>query len=335
MRSLMAKRARARRPRSGNGPAVQPSPSFISSAVPPAREPIDIGVLTGFLNSLESYSQELVQHLRSGQKLCHYTTLGGAIGIIESGDLWLTNSRYSNDDEELRYGQELVEEVIGELEAASTKARARLDWLKRLREAIVVAKSDQIYICCFCERDNLLSQWRGYADNGGGLSFEFDPVGFTDITGRDCPHGLMRLWKVFYDRDQQRQILKKCIDYPYWPSQTDGDRIRFVVDALQFFMPTFKNADFREEQERRLIFTPYPAMAVLPRFRTRGGLLVPYFSLRDVAGPGATDFHLPISSVLVGPSLHRTLNVESTRLLLQKHQYQAVPVDASTTPYRP
>jgi hypothetical protein len=287
------------------------------------------------LNSLESYSQELVQHLRSGQKLCHYTTLGGAIGIIESGDLWLTNSRYSNDDEEHRYGQELVDEVLTELQREGQGGASNLEWLTRLREALAAATSDQIYICCFCQRDNLLSQWRGYADNGGGVSLEFDPVGFTDITGRDCPHGLMRLWKVFYDRAQQQQIIRKCIDYPHWPSQTDYDRIRFVVDALQFFMPTFKNADFQEEQERRLIFTPYQQMSALPRFRTRGGLLVPYFSLRDVAGPGAIDFHLPISGVLVGPSLHRNLNVESTRLLLQKHKYAAVPVTASTTPYRP
>jgi hypothetical protein len=330
----MAKRRRVRRAVRRIPSGVQTPPSPTPATVASARPPINIGVLTGFLNSLESQSKHLVQHLRSGQKLCHYTTLGGAIGIIESGDLWLTNSRYSNDDEELRYGQNLVEDVIGRLENASKNDRTKLDWLKKLREQLASATSDQIYICCFCERDNLLSQWRGYADNGGGVSFEFDPVGFTDITGRDCPHGLMRLWKVFYDRAQQEEILQKCIEYR-WPSQTEADRIRFVVDALQFFMPTFKNADFRDEQERRLIFTPYPAMPVRPRFRTRGGLLVPYFSLRDVAGPGATGFHLPIAHVLVGPSLHRSLNVESARMLLQKHQYGAVRVDASTTPYRP
>ncbi|MGH9384154.1 MAG: DUF2971 domain-containing protein [Vicinamibacterales bacterium] len=330
----MAKRERARRAAVRRRSVAAPAAS-LPVVLPASRPPIDIGVLTGFLDSLESYSQHLVQHLRSGQQLCHYTTLGGAIGIIESGDLWLTNSRYSNDDEELRYGQDLVEDVIKGLETDAKGKPSRLDWLKKLREALAAAKSDQIYICCFCERNNLLSQWRGYADNGGGVSFEFDPVGFTEITGRDCPHGLMRLWKVFYDREQQREILQKCIDSPYWPANVAGDRIRFVVDALQFFMPTFKNTEFAEEHERRLIFTPYPAMSVPPRFRTRGGLLVPYFSLREVAGPGATEFQLPIASVLVGPSLHRSLNVESTQLLLQKYKHAAVPVTASKTPYRP
>src|SRR6266496_803280 len=133
----MAKRtssgAAPRKPKSG--PQAPFAPLTVSSS-----PSIDIGVLTSFLNSLESYSQDLVQHLRSGQKLCHYTTLGGAIGIIESGDLWLTNSQYSNDDEELRYGHELVDEVIRELEGANKANAKKLTWLNKLREVVAIAR---------------------------------------------------------------------------------------------------------------------------------------------------------------------------------------------------
>ena len=191
-----------------------------------------------------------------------------------------------------------------------------------------------MYVCCFCERDNLLSQWRGYAENGGGVSLEFDPHGFTAVTGPDSAHGLMRLWKVFYDRGQQPKIIRDCVEYPYWPVAGEDDRIRLVIDALQFFMPTFKNGDFQREQERRLIFTPYPTALPKPKFRTRRGLLVPYFSLRelsDSAGLGSS-LKLPIKGVLVGPGLYRTLNVESARIVLAKREYLGVSVEASTTP---
>lgn len=295
---------------------------------------MDINVLTQFLNSLESYSQELVQHLRSGQKLCHYTGLDGAIGIVTGNDLWLTNSRYSNDDEELRYGHELVDGVLDDLDKEATPGSTRTTWLQQLRERIHASRNDQVYVCCFCEKDNLLSQWRGYAEDGGGVSIEFDPIGFTAIAGPDCRHGLMRLWKVFYDRDQQRKIVRDCIDYPYWPTSADVDKLPFVVDALQFFMPTFKNGDFREEQERRLIFTPTgvdPA-APQPKFRTRRGLLVPYFSLKELAG--LEQFRLPIRELTIGPGLHRALNVESAKMMLNLNGHQDVPVQASTTPYR-
>ncbi len=288
---------------------------------------MDINVLTQFLNSLESYSQDLVQHLRSGQKLCHYTSLGGAIGIVTGNDLWLTNSRYSNDDEELRYGHELVDAVLDELDNEAELGPGRRSWLQQLRERIHASRSDQVYVCCFCERDNLLSQWRGYAEDGGGVSIEFDPIGFAAIAGPDCRYGLMRLWKVFYDRDQQRKIIRDCIDYPYWPTNADADKIPFVVDAWQFFMPTFKNGDFSEEQERRLIFTPTGVDPAAPRqkFRTRRGLLVPYFSLKELAG--VEQFRLPIRELMIGPGLHRALNVESAKMMLDLNGHQALPTN--------
>jgi hypothetical protein len=128
---------------------------------------IDIAALTQFLNSLQSYSSDLIQHLQSGQTLCHYTTLDGAYGIITGRDLWLTS-------------------VLAELEAEAKGNQPRLDWLLELRTQLSAAREDEVYICCFCERENLLRQWRGYADDGGGVSMEFDAQGFGPIRAL-CP----------------------------------------------------------------------------------------------------------------------------------------------------
>ena len=295
---------------------------------PAPRQAIDIDALKGFLDSLKSYSRDLIQHLDSGQKLCHYTSLEGSVGIISGGDLWLSNSRFSNDGAEQIFGHQLVDEVLDELESGATGDVRRRDW-RSLRAQIAVGNREQVYVCCFCEKENLLSQWRGYAKDGRGVSIEFDPDRFPELAA--CKHGLMRLWKVFYDRERQRDIIRACINYPCWPSANQDDQIRFIVDALRFFMPTFKDADFREEQERRLIFTPSPRTSVRPRFRTKGAVLVPYFSLKDLLDP---TFTLPIKSVLLGPGFHRTLNVESTRMMLWTHEYVDVVVEASPTPYR-
>jgi DUF2971 family protein len=298
---------------------------------------IDIAALTQFLDSLQSYSSDLVQHLQSGQTLCHYTTLGGAYGIITDRDLWLTNSKYSNDDEELNYGHRMVESVLAELKDEAKGNQPRLDWLLELRSQLSAAREDEVYICCFCERENLLSQWRGYADDGGGVSIEFDAQGFGYITGPDNPLGLMRLWKVFYDKAQQRKIVRDAIDYPYSPAATLEARIPYVVDALQFFVPTFKDEGFREEQERRLIFTPHPGIVPKPRFRTRRGLLAPYFSLRELSETSGIvgGLPLPLLSILVGPSPNKALNVDSLSLLLKINGYTGVKVRASPIPYRP
>lgn len=298
------------------------------------RNPIDIQLLTQFLDSLHSKSTDLVQHLRSGLKLCHYTSLEGAIGIVSSGDLWLTNSIYSNDNEELQYGYRLVDSVLDEMEASEPDP-ARAKWWKLLRTQINVVRNDHVYVCCFCEKENLLSQWRGYAENGGGVCIEFDHTGFKEVSGPDSMHGLMRLWKVFYDPEQQRKIIRDCVEYAGWSAMDDAKRIQFIVDTLQFFMPTFKNSDFREEQERRLIFTPYPNAQPRPRFRTSRGLLVPYYSLRELSEtPPSPTFRLPIKSLLIGPSNHADMNRASAQMMLERYGFNDVPVVASTTPYR-
>ena len=266
--------------------------------------------------------------------LCHYTSLEGALGIIGTSDLWLSNTRFCNDDEEMRYGRQLVDAVLGEMEAESTTDQTQAARLVRIREQLDAARDDHVYVCCFCERNDLLSQWRGYAENGGGVSIEFDAAGFGSVAGPDCVHGLMRLWKVFYDSQQQRGIIRRCIDYPYWPPGNEADRIQYVVDAILFFIPTFKNADFREEQERQLIFTPSPASFPKPKFRKQRGLLVPYFSLQELAAPKQLNFRLPIAKVVVGPSPNRMLNVESMAMFLNNCEYTSVPVLASTIPYR-
>jgi hypothetical protein len=299
--------------------------------LPIVQEAADIQVLTGFLNSLQSYSQDLVQHLQSGARLCHYTSLEGAIGIIGGGDLWLTNSRFSNDAEELNLGYRIVKNVIDQKEQEAQTSPGSHDWLRRLRVKFEATQSEQVYICCFCEENNLLSQWLGYADGGGGVSIEFDATGFTAISGADSLYGLMRLWRVFYDSGQQNEIIRKCIDYPYWPVSNEDERIPYIVQALQFFMPTFKNGDFRAEKERRLIFTPNPSASLKPQFRTRRSLLVPYLNLSELS---QQSFRLPIKTVVVGPSRYGSSNVESIKMLLLAKGYPDVAVEASSTPYR-
>jgi hypothetical protein len=303
--------------------------------VPTPSRPIDIGVLTQFLNSLGSYSQDLVQHLESGKKLCHYTSLEGAISIVNSGDLWLTNSRFSNDDEEMNYGYQVVDDILKKMMQSAVANSAKVEWLTRLSTEIASVRDDQVYVCCFCERDNLLSQWRGYADNGGGVAIEFDPSSFTSVTGSDSPpYGVMRLWKVFYNGDLQKKIVTDCIDHPAWPTSDETQQIRFIVDALRFFIPTFKNPGFMEERERRLIFAPDSQAAPKFNFRARRGLLVPFFKLRELSDPARPNFPLPIKSVMIGPSEHRALNAKSFRLLLAANGYSNVEVFESTTPYR-
>jgi len=299
------------------------------------RSPIDIPALNRFLESVNSYTVDLIFFPGGLQSIHHYTDLRGLQGIVDNHDLWLTNSRYSNDDEESTHGYEIVRELIKE-ELEKPNPPERTDYLNELSRIFTTPPAEGVYICCFCEQDNLLSQWRSYGANGTGVSISFNPAGFSYITGPDSPpSGLVRLWKVFYDRGVQQSIVRSAIDFALTdsPHKTIPERARQSADAIQFFIPTFKNQDFAEEKEIRLIFTPFPNSPAKSQFRIARNMLVPYYSLRELTG-SAVPHPLPITGVRVGPSINKALNVESAQMLLSKAGYLAAAVESSDTPYR-
>jgi len=300
------------------------------------RSTLDFSLLADFLASVHSFTEDLIYGPAQGQPLYHYTDLAGLQGIVQNHDLWLTHSRYSNDEEEITHGYRIVKKVIDK-ERAGAPPPDRAMYLDSLAELVKDPTPEGIYMCCFCLDDNLLSQWRGYGASGSGVSLKFDPAAFDYITGPDSPHGgLMRLWKVFYEIGKQEFIVNAAIDFAFYNDSTRSieERARQAADAIQFFIPTFKNEGFKEENECRLIFTPSPDCPVRPDFRVARGILVPYYSLRKLSGDLANPRRLPLLGVQVGPSVNKPLNVESAKMLLADAGYVDVGVYSSSTPYR-
>jgi hypothetical protein len=304
------------------------------------RPRVDLGTLNIFLESIRSFNQHLIfEGSESGEPLFHYTDLGGLLGIVTNHDLWLTHSLYCNDDEEMHHGYRLAREVLDEERAKPGVTAERTVYLDHLARLLATPVAEGVYICCFCRADNLLSQWRSYGANGSGVSLCFEPQEFSSIAGPDMPHGLMRLWKVFYEPERQKKIVRSAIDFGFSREQLSvEERAREAADGIQFFIPTFKHQGFQEESEWRLIFTPAPGCAIHPQFRSARGMLIPYYALQDLrpGGPpgGLPPYRLPLRSVRVGPSAHKRLNLESVRMLLRRADYPQVNVDVSEISYR-
>jgi hypothetical protein len=298
---------------------------------------IDLDGLSRFLESIGSstFAEDLIFGPGPGESLFHYTDLIGLQGIVQKHDLWLTHSKYSNDDEEMTHGYRVVKEVI-DAERSIATSPERVEYLDYISSRIETPAPEGVYICCFCLEDNLLSQWRAYGANGTGVSIKFNHRNFAYITGPDSPHGgLMRLWKVIYEVKEKKSIIKRAIDFAFADSKSVEDRARQAMDAIQFFIPTLKNEDFREERECRLIFTPSAGCRVKPDFRVGRGMLIPYYSLRKLSsGDSPSPHYLPIEGVRVGPSANKRLNAESAELLLLQAGYSGVVVESSDTPFR-
>jgi hypothetical protein len=323
-------------------PAAERIPSDIQSIATDVRTwQFDLAAVGAFLESRRTFTEDLIYAGRSAEFVYHYTDLEGLRGIVSNNDLWLTHSRFSNDDEEITLGQSRAKEAVSAARQRTNRNREWVAYLERVEALIEQPAGQGVYISCFCREDNLLSQWRTYSSNGVGVSLKLNPAHFSFATGPDSPiGGLMRLWGVIYDRDKQRNLVTEVLHFMFGYKRAGEslpfqERARLAADCIEFYIPTFKNADFREENECRLIFTPPPDPSVHPRFRSARGMLVPYYSLRDLLGiaPGSQD-RLPIKGARIGPCVHRELNRNSARMLLRSAGYTDVDVELSATPYR-
>jgi Protein of unknown function (DUF2971) len=287
------------------------------------------------LISIESKRSAENFNLGGRDSLFHYTDLFGLHSIVKTHDLWLTNCRFSNDDREMVHGYSIAKTLIkGRLANATGPEK---DYLELLDKQLDPDKPDDVYICCFCEENNRLSQWRGYGANGAGVSLEIQPKEFSVATGFDMRLGVMRLWKVYYKESEQQGLIEDAIDFGR-QGQNPMDKAQRAAHAIKFFIPTFKDYDFHEEGEWRLIFTPGSNCQVIPQFRVARQMLVPYFSFQELIKssnikPGLLD-KLPILRVMVGPGPRGSSNKESVKMLLSRFQYDHVTVEVSKTPYR-
>jgi hypothetical protein len=279
--------------------------------------------------------------------LYHYTDGGGLLGILSSRHLWATDIRYLNDARELTHACDLVEEVL----QGKLKERQPTIVQKFLSEAVVMYSPYEAfytpYVTCFCEKGDLLSQWRGYAERGSGYSIGFDG-GALATNPKSANEILLR--KVKYIRDEQVRLIRGAVELivDTLAQVTQGmteieaqadifDAHSLLRDILGEYLVCFKHPGFEEEQEWRLVHrfdaTTDPSEV---KIRSVRGLLVPYVEL-PIAYPGKPWMGRdPIVSITHGPTLHPDLSEKSLRLLLLQHKESlaGVQIEGSTVPLR-
>lgn len=129
-----------------------------------------------------------------GEFVFHYTSTSGLIGILNSQTIWLTNSGFLNDTEELAYGANVAAErlrVCAKHEQSMQPDDSMTDYvvyvLKSIAESLECISDgnpigvDFPYVSCFSTERDDLSQWRGYAPGGYCIAFHRDSLGSSMI----------------------------------------------------------------------------------------------------------------------------------------------------------
>ena len=180
-----------------------------------------------------------------------------------------------------------------------------------------------IYVSCFCEVDDLLSQWRAYGASGGfAIGFDSEALAAATLENQD-----VRLEQVLYGEHAMVEMVKRVVPAiaPH-PKSHPGTQGYFQARRVAFpALATVKNSAFAEEREWRLLVAGTDNQDGL-EFRIGNLGLIPYVELAfDVSA---------VREVIVGPGGHQELREESVRRILRVSGFDSVNVRVSSAPYR-
>lgn len=316
-------------------------------------------------------------------RLYHYTNLRGLLGILETKRLWATHFKFLNDyseivlfrDKLVKFLQSHVLIQYENLVATNQHAKNKIDAAGGL-DAVVQADTSavvdamyktiatEIYITSFCgvHRDDpyindngLLSQWRGYGDDGG-FALVFRTEDLEQLCNKEAENFAYRpgiVADVIYsdDEDKYKLVLSdKLADIAAYVREL-FERMRLGNEAppdITRCAPSFihcvgryKHRGFKEENEVRILALPeihdreYLSIArevgdtLKPekerKFREAKGNQVPYIELFDL--PNA---ELPIEKIIVGPHRDKEARAASLRVKLRNTD---IDVTVSEIPY--
>lgn len=208
----------------------------------------------------------------------HYCSTDTFYKIVENKTLRLSDIEKSNDFMEKNWS---IHQCISHLRELMGM-KSDIDWVRGV--ALTNALEEEfsrynrmILACCFSGQRDLLSQWRGYGDNGAGICLGVDAANaFSDAHQRTRSFFSNRVNflgdvknlgfdTIRYEADEICRITEELFNMyvEMIPAKLTAEKaaelmVRLIYPALPFF----KSPSFREELEYRFVY--YPELPVAP-----------------------------------------------------------------------
>jgi hypothetical protein len=257
------------------------------------------------------------------------------------------------DSSEIDYGCQLAAEQLLNKTRNSDEGFVRASLENAIDRLLIPERRElrlvSLYVTCFCESGDLLSQWRAYSGSGGFA------IGFGQSVQHLKAEGMTvsPLQKVLYERQMQvarvADLIEEivaifrdsdvCRGETTSPSQEDVDNAAGeVAQVLLATVVCFKAPDFAEEKEWRLVCQPQfaedsqkiEAIRKVVKFRASSRGLIPYIELRGSQAEG--NLGLPLESVRFGPTQTPDLARSAARMLLDSRGFGSTDVMGSEIP---
>lgn len=206
--------------------------------------------------------------------LYHYCSLNTFLSIIKNKSIWVSDIERSNDFLELVALRQLFSKVINadlneiiERNNMSGGNPRLAKGLWTLRDEFMVKLSTvyaRTFAFCLSEKGDLLSQWRGYADDGTGVAIGFELDFFQNLKVKTLESKnslIIDFDKVSYNEIEANNYIhtqlknfnfKKCKSIDEYEISLDKIGAKIATDA-----PFYKKNAFSEECEWRLVIAHF------------------------------------------------------------------------------
>lgn len=271
----------------------------------------------------------------------HYCDVESFLNIIQNSTIWLSDILKSNDSKEGTWIKDKINNKIIEY-LAETDNNALHAWNTWYEQDVPYGAI--IYVACFSERVDCLSQWRGYAQDGQGLAIGFSKKYLQELS---MPYSLL-FNRVIYSEKRQQEFINKIANENILKMSKKGVghvALELSENYLKSF-PLYKNPSFEEEQEWRIIFLANPRNQKdvslgnfhlrPPKFRANKDKIISYLELDFTSIK--TDI---IKEIWIGPkskvTLQDLLNILATNNYYENRPYSSeepILIQYSKSSYR-
>lgn len=252
--------------------------------------------------------------------LYHYTDAHGLMGIIQRRALWATDVGFLNDSKEIFAGIDLIkrrcDEILVRLAGSDSHIlKAATELYKHMPDfALQNLTRRNIYVVSFSEAHDNLRQWMSYCPQNAGYAIEFDRdrvlmLGEVEIENRV----VCRLEKVDYHEEELDKIIAP--EFIIEAFKKAGGNIEQAalktINNLIFHCCAIKSHEFYDERETRLIIQSQLEKNNPVSFRSRAGLIIPYFEY--------TIERSWIKEITIGPNINMPLARKGLENFLAAH----------------
>jgi hypothetical protein len=256
-----------------------------------------------------------VPNMTKSDIIYHYTTVSGLIGIVTHRELWVSDCRFLNDGTELTYAEDIFFSEIKKLDLPTISDAG-------YRIAGPSLSNFRMFLACFCEEGDLLSQWRGYGiDQGYSLGFDTSQLKALEI-GEISPvqYGITKPSEYFADE------LSVATEPTAHPGVEEWHASMWLLPRLV----RVKHPGFAEEREWRLFIQvpSYDRRDKITKIQIRPSPLGPVPYLAISFPPNC------IREIVIGPGSHTETREAAVRDMLKYLDYSDVDVRISKIPLR-